>query len=533
MGCPAGSPGTASYATQCTRTSTHIHIHMQVLHIVQDEGWKRATQDPARAGWRLAAPPKQPMVIDTQQLPRFPPNAAACASPLRKLPASLTSSEAAAFAGCPLLGTAVDVVKYVARIPAATSAAAAATNARLDEAVGGLRSIADGTGAIAVKMLDRMQADSSAFDKQRAAASTPGLLCLPAAALASVESGSSSGPQFAAAAMQTLARLQAELVEVRQADEAAMRDVATRLVATLNEVPAGASGGDADQRLLFILGRYRGDRSWVSLEDALGILLADKPTTELQRRNPFLDEAAANAALDDAALVMLHASRVSHAATCSAAARRVQKAVRALVVDALVAHGGGAWSEAAAERAARELGHDWSACVEYLQTHSSAVQRLEAAGHDAATASALLKMCNGDEAAVQQLVRGGGNSIAVDVQVGTAAAAKASSAAPVVAFDPARHTITISQLAASLAGLLSAKRHYMEAADGAFDARFLVFEFLFGYMLRKSQVCCWLVVVVLCYSRSLVMAAGLFGAQVCCCGARWQVLCQANADGAR
>ena len=126
--------------------------------------------------------------------------------------------------------------------------------------------------------------------------------------------------------LQAMARLRQRLVRCRRNDEGVIAFMVPALESAANNVyedmkksltPGGRQRrGNRRQRLDFVLQRNAGTRAPISFDFMTGALLSRHAVQELQRLNPFLPNADAEALLTSAAGVLLVTSRLQHTSRC-------------------------------------------------------------------------------------------------------------------------------------------------------------------------------------------------------------------------
>jgi hypothetical protein len=334
-----------------------------------------------------------------------------------------------------------------------------------------------------------------------------------------------------------LLELRAALVEVQTRDAGAIADAVFTLEAAANEVtlaPLPEDGDDdlyeeARSRLLFLLSRWSGARASLRYEHLVASLLSTGSEAELQLLNPFLSLPDVAALHDAVSAALLATSRFGQASRCIASVDALTSGIQDLVAARLAA----AWvadgtpgaqptprmvrlalvrtgfHAADAFRELRRL------CVVASRAGAAAAAGIHGGTANPAHVALLaLHMVDFDEAAAAAALVDPTPVIAIldaaargcfhtgtqlpDLRRGASAtAAHGAAGAPTSAslIHVLQHT------ADAVAGALIARRAYMtrvqsagaaagSSGDGVFefDPRFLVFEYLLGFVLRARQV---------------------------------------------
>lgn len=330
-----------------------------------------------------------------------------------------------------------------------------------------------------------------------------------------------------------LIELRADLVVVQTRDASAIADAVFTLEAAANEVaiPALPEGGDDDlyedarSRLLFVLSRWAGVRASLRYEHLVASLLSTGSEAELRLLNPFLSMPDVAALHDAVSAALLATSRFGQASRCIASVDALTSGIQDLVAARLalawVADGtAGAqptprmvrlalvrtgFHAADAKRELRRLcGVASRAAASTTGVHGGIANPAHVAllalhmvdfNEDLAAAAlvdptpvialldAAARGCFHNGTQLPDLRRSPGASPTTH---GAAGAPTSASLIHVL-----QHT------ADAVAGALIARRAYMTRVESAtagavgvfeFDPRFLVFEYLLGFVLRARQV---------------------------------------------
>ena len=343
--------------------------------------------------------------------------------------------------------------------------------------------------------------------------------------------------EMLAEARRRLLELRTRLVKQQIHDAGAIADAVPMLEVAANEVPFGdTSDKEEASRLTFWLERSYGGRARLSFQFLVAGLLSSTAMQQLQTLNPFLSTDGCGSVLDTVVVVLLTTSRFGQANRCIASVDTLLHEVHQLVEARLMKSFYAQQAAARAQRRRRvhrspptrqmvehvlqETGYHALRAQKRLEEVIEMIARLVqtppatvgvAAHTGGASVRALVELAahlNGfDEAkAVEALAdpseimsvlsmasrgcyRDGAKLPNVSASVLVARGATEDSALAMV--HVLQHT------ADSVASDLVTRRHFIDMLDGTgapesadyeYDPRFLVFEYLLGFVLRKRQV---------------------------------------------